>query len=1178
MFQVLGSELKLYLAFIKNFIFIACVIAKKKLTHHKIIKSLQAFFQKKTSNLIPETCNIPLTTLNLEPETLNLKRRSWYLLIFVTCLLSCTNTTEKTNSYPVKDKIFTRLHSNETGIDFRNDLEESENFDVFRYRNYYNGAGVSIGDINNDGLPDIYLTSNLKQNKLFLNQGNLHFKDITDSASVGGTKAWSTGVSMVDINADGFLDIYVCNSGDIKGDDKENELFINNGNLTFTESAKAYGLANEGFSTHAVFFDYDKDGDLDCYLLNNSFLPISTLGYRNIRDERDELGGDKLLRNDKGKYTDVSAQAGIYGSVIGFGLGVTVGDINNDNWPDIYVSNDFFERDYLYINNGNGTFSERLESSLGHISMFSMGADMADLNNDGYLDIFSTDMLPADNHRLKTITAFESYDVYQLKVKNGYYHQYMRNMLQLNNQNGTFSEIGQVAGVSATDWSWGALMADFNNDGYKEIFVSNGIYRDVTDQDFLEYVANEENVKAALEGRKIDYQKVIKKMPSNKLSNYIFTIDGKFHYKNVSHEWGLDEPSFSNGAAYGDLDNDGDLDLVINNVNQEIFVYRNETEKRQAGNHSISINFKGSDKNTFGLGCKVDIFKGAEVITHENMPIRGYQSSMDYKMVIGLGAILKIDSMRVTWPDHKVQMLTNVPITQVLTLEQRNATVYTPPKEISSDQLFKQVHLNNVFRHIENDFNDFNNQRFISQMLSTEGPALAVADINNDKLDDFFVGGASGQSGAIYIQNSNGDFAKLKTECFEIDSVSEDTDAIFFDADNDGDQDLYVVSGGSEFAPASKALQDRLYINNGLINSLPSFSKSNSLPEIFQNGSCVRVFDYDKDGDQDIFLGTRVTAGQYGMPCDQYLLENNGKGAFIDISKRSPGFQDLGMVTDAQWFDYNSDGWMDLIVVGEWMPITILKNNHAQTFTKTEVPSLKNTEGWWNTIEPGDVDNDGDIDFIIGNLGLNSKFKTSYQNPVSLYVKDFDNNNSLEQVYTYQKDGVDYPVALKQELSRQLTFLNKKFQYNNDFADKSIGEVFDHEMLKDALVLRAYEFNSCFLINNSNENFQFKPLPVAAQFGQVMDAEILDVDGDGNMDVILGGNMFSAKTDVGRYDALYSTVLKGNGKDDFKTMSSNKSGLHVSGEIRGIEHLKGKENDYIVIARSNDVIRIFKIN
>jgi hypothetical protein len=1100
-----------------------------------------------------------------------LKKNHYKILFPLLFLLSC----KQQNNLNDADKIFTRLTAEETGIHFSNDLQESEQFSVFVYRNYYNGAGIAIGDINNDGLPDIYFSANSTKKKLYLNQGNFHFKDITASAGVGGKRGWSNGVSMVDINADGLLDIYVCNSGDVKGDDRKNELFINNGDLTFTEKAKEYGLDDEGFTTQAAFFDYDKDGDLDCYILNDSFIPNFTSWYINIRSKRDSLGGDKFLRNDNGVFHDVSEQAGIYGSAIGFGLGVTIGDVNHDNWPDIYIANDFFERDYLYINNQNGTFTESLESCVGHCSKFSMGGEMADVNNDGYLDIFSTDMLPENDYRLKTMSAFDTYDIHKMKVKKGYYYQYMRNMLQLNNQDGTFSEIGQLAGVSATDWSWGALVADFNNDGNKEIFVCTGIYRDMTDQDFLEFVGNEENLKALQEKRSLDYQEVIKKIPSTKLSNYMFTADGEFHYKNVSAAWGLDEPSYSAGSAYGDLDNDGDLDLVINNVNQEAFVYRNETTTKEKANHFLSINFKGYDKNTFGLGAKVEIFKGADILMQENMPIRGYQSSMDYKMIMGVGKLSKIDSMKISWPDGKIQTLTNVSVNSPIILDHKNAVEKETQHVPITSAMLSEVDSKIDFTHTENGFNDFNTQRNITQMLSTEGPALAVADLNNDKLDDFFIGGASMQSGKIFIQNATGKFTPLAVSALANDSIYEDVDAVFFDADNDHDLDLYVVSGSSEFAPLSQQQQDRLYINNGS-TAKPSFERSlQALPDLRQNGSCVRVNDYDLDGDQDIFLGTRL-GSHYGAPCDAYLLENDGKGTFKDVSAKSPILKQLGMVTDAVWFDFNGDDYSDLFVVGEWMPLTVLVNDGKQIH-KAELPELDSTTGWWSSITTSDIDHDGDADIVVGNHGLNARYKASKENPVSLYVSDFDKNGTTEQIFTYRKDKVDYPIPMKQELSKQMSFINKKFIYNKDYAGKSISEVFGEDMLKDATIQNAYEFRSGVLINH-NKHFHFKPLPIHAQFGPVMTIELIDLNDDKKDEIILGGNMFAIKTDYGRYDALYGLVLEGNGKGDFKSLSSKQSGVLVKGETRSLKKIKGNKSNYLLFARNNDTAVLLKIN
>jgi hypothetical protein len=1101
-----------------------------------------------------------------------------YLILFqIITLAACTEQPEK-KEQKKSQTLFQLLSSEQTGIEFQNKLTIQEDLDVFRYRNFYNGGGAAIGDINNDGLPDIYLVSNMGKKKLFLNKGKWKFEDISEKAGVTGTKIWSTGVSMADVNGDGLLDIYVCNSGDVNGGNRENELFINNGDLTFTDRAKEYGLADKGFSTHAVFLDYDKDGDLDCYVLNNSFKPVATLGYKNLRNERDELGGDKLYRNTNGKFEDVSEAAGIYGSVIGFGLGVTVGDINQDNWSDIYISNDFYERDYLYINNHDGTFSEKLTEYMGHLSMFSMGADIADINNDGYPDIFSTDMLPEDDFRLKTLVAFETYDVYKLRLSNGYYHQFMRNMLHLNNKDGSFSEIGQLAGVAATDWSWGALIADFDNNTNKEIFVCNGIYKDLINQDFVEFLGSNENMRAAIEGKSVNFKEFVDKMPSQKISNYLFVQGQDFQFKNNSTEWGLDEPGFSNGAAYGDLDNDGDLDLVVNNVNQDVFIYENQSQQLKKNNF-LAISFKGTASNTFGLGASVRAFIDGQVLYSENMPMRGFQSSMDYKMILGLGNHQMVDSMIVLWPDNRKQVLTDVKANQHLMLDQMNAKEIRIATKRAETSLFREVSSNKI-RHTENEFNEFDRDRLLYHMVSTEGPAFAVADLNGDGMDDFFLGGSIENPGNVYMQKPGEKFAQLAPNVFTEDASSDDVDALFFDFDNDEDLDLYVVSGGTEHSTTGLALQDRLYENKGLISGVPQFIKTQGkLPPVYQAGSCVRPADVDKDGDIDLFVGTRVRPSYYGLPCDQYLLLNDGKGNFTDASNTfAPQLKRLGLVTDASWFDYDGNGFQDLMIVGDWMPITIFLNDGKQLKKAVNLKGLDKSEGWWNSLASADIDNDGDTDFVMGNLGRNSKFSPTLEDPITLYVNDFDQNGSMEPIFAFAKEGKEHPLALRQDVVKQMSSLKKQFVYYKDYADKTIPEIYDKTLLEKSTKLFFRQPNTALLLNHGKNGFELKVLPVEAQFSPVFGIKIEDVNKDKNLDIILGGNLFSTKPEAGRYDALHGLVLSGDGKGNFMPLNSQQSGIKLDGEVRHINAIRTGKGSLLAFVRNNDVIKFYKLN
>jgi enediyne biosynthesis protein E4 len=1116
-------------------------------------------------------------------------------IVLALCLVGCAprdaqNKSALSGGPPpgVDGKLFTRLPPGYTGITFENRVEPTRELNVFTYRNFYNGGGVATGDLNGDGLPEVMLTSNQHGNHLYLNKGHFHFQDITDLAGVAGKGTWATGVTFADVNGDGLLDIYVCYAGNVAGKRRANELFINQGVdkagvPTFKEQAGEYGLADEGFSTQAAFLDYDRDGYLDMYLLNNSSRAASSFGLTNTRDVRDPFGGDKLFHNDgDGHFTDVSAKAGIFGSEIGLGLGVGTSDLNGDGWPDIYVSNDFFERDYLYINNHDGTFTDALPKAMPYTSYFSMGMDIADVNNDGLPDVYTTDMLPDDEYRLRTTSAFESWEVYQAKVKNGYHHQFMRNMLQLNNGNGTFTDVGQMAGVARSDWSWSALIADLDLDGNKDIFVTNGLAKDVTSQDYVAFLASNQTLVSATRTGKVDFQALTDAMSSTRLSNYAFHNNGDLTFTNESASWGLDTPAFSNGASYADLDGDGAPDLVVNNEDDTAFVYRNNA-RVLTKNHYLQVKLDGEGHNRFALGTKVTLEAGKTILYQELSPTRGFQSSVDYVLTFGLGAVDTVSGITVDWPDGRQSRLTGVRADQRLEVRQsgaQSASTSTPNAPRSepppSAPFFADVTSSTPldFTHHENDYIDFDRDRLMPKMLSTEGPDMAVADVNGDGLDDIFIAGAKGQSSALLIQQRDGRFVKSNERLLAEDSTSEDISGVFFDANGDGHPDLYVVTGGTEFSEAADPLFDRLYLNDGHGNLRKAVG---AIPPLANSGSRAAAADYDGDGHIDLFVGGRSIPGSYGLDPQSVLLHNDGRGHFTDVTNQAaPGLAHIGMVTDAVWKDIDGDGRPDLIVVGDWMPITIFRNVGRGKLERMNPRGLEKSAGWWNRIVAGDFTGDGKVDFIVGNFGTNLRLRASPSEPVSMYVKDFAHTGFIQQILSYYSGGKQYPLTLRDDLLRSLPYLRARYPDYKSYATQTVNQVFPPADLAGAVVKNVYTFATTLVRNNGDGSFTMIPLPSEAQAAPVFGVLPRDYDGDGKVDLLVGGNFDGLKPELGKMDGSYGLFLRGDGKGHFTPVRTLDSGFFVPGQTRDIERVHTASGDRYIVARNNDHPLVFR--
>ncbi len=1107
------------------------------------------------------------------------------LFLLVILVTSCISDNKETTTKTIQTKtLFSLLSSETTGVNFINSIENQKDFNIFKYRNFYNGGGVAIGDVNNDGLPDIYLTGNMVSNKLYLNQGNLKFKDITKSAGVGGNKPWSTGVNMVDINADGLLDIYVSNAGNMKGNNHDNDLYINNGDLTFTEKAEAYNLAKTGFTTHASFFDYDKDGDLDAYILNNSNIPVSSLGYAEQRHVRaqDWKGvpdifkgvGDMLLRNDNGSFVDVSIEAGIYGSLIGFGLGVMVTDINKDLYPDLYVSNDFYERDYLYINNQDGTFTEDIKSWTSHLSLSAMGIDIADINNDGHSDIFITDMLPEADQRVKSVMEFEGYNVFNLKQSKDFYQQYIQNTLQLNNGNGSFSEIAYFSGVDATDWSWAGLLVDMDNDGFRDIYITNGINHDLTDLDFVDFFANEIIQKMALTGRKQSIDSIIEKMPIRPQPNYAYRNNGDITFSNANKDWGFELPSMSNGAAYGDLDNDGDLELVVNNVNMQVFIYQNNSNEL-SNNHHIRLKLQGKEKNPFAVGSTVILYTDEDILQQELIPSRGFQSSMDYVMTIGLGDKTIIDSLRVIWPDGLTQKIEKVKSNQTLQLSHNDATgIYKYPNQKNKTPLVRELTNKGLTAHVENKYSDFDYEGLIYKKLSQEGPSLAVGDIDGDGNEDIFIGGAKGSPGQIYKHLGDGKLVSTSQNALVNDSSFEDTAAAFFDADGDNDVDLLVGSGGNQVGD-ERTYRNRLYLNNG--KGVFSVSEQN-LPMAYKNVSTISPNDFDNDGDIDVFIGSRSVVGTYGIDPEHLFLQNNGNGTFSDATDKVVyDIKNAGMITGSLWTDIDGDNKKDLVTISEWGTANIYKNN-GRRLQRIE-SSLDNLPGWWGSIEAADLDRDGDTDLILGNQGNNLHYRPSKDHPMKMWINDFDNNGTIEQIVTQNDNNKDYPLHQKQEMTGQLVSLKKQNIKASDYAKRTVHELFHEDIISNAIKKTAVTASSVIAINNGQGDFSIKELPQKVQLSCVCGITCSDINADGHLDIIMGGNNFEFKPQYSRLDANYGSVLLGNGQMDFEWQNYNDSGFYVRDEIKHLKQFKDKNGQtFMVAAINNNTPKIFLLN